>query len=780
MLCSSAALLLSCYASAAVAQVSNGSGSTKQPPAASTADTGLGDDIVVTARRREESLINVPIAITAVTAADLERRQVDSIADVAVSVPNLTYQTGAPTGTGASTPSIFIRGVGSAETSLGTEPGVGLYVDDVYIARSVGSVLDLVDAESIQVLRGPQGTLFGRNSLGGAILIRSRRPGDTIGGYLEAKTGSYSRFDAQGSLDLPLGTTIRTNWTAMYASRDGYIKSADSKAMGNINRIAGRGVIEWQPVSNLRVTLTGDYTRIDERALPGVLLGVVPNIPFTPVPSSIQSVSNLQASCGGASVLGNSGRPGCIDQGSIRGLLNTAGGYSTTNQIFDSQGSRPYGNTTFLKIWGASGSIVYDLSSALTLKSITAYRKLDAFWASNSDHTPNPGIETKNDQDESQFTQEIQLLGKANTLDWVLGAFYMREKGDALNVVAFPDVIFRSGGAFATTSIATFGQASWKVTPRLELTGGLRYTYERKSYDTLRNQAVIGVLVDPVNRVFLDFRAAPIPFVTGATPDLKTNELTPYVNLSYHWSKDVMTYASYSKGYKSGGYEQRLAPGTPTVPYFRPEFVDSFEVGLKATVPGGFTLSAAAFHSKYKDMQISVVDGPSPTLTNAGDATLNGGELELAFRPGGGVTLAAYASYLDAGYDLLTQRALNSGVRLDSALPNVSKWQLGGSFDVNVPLSSELTLRPHADVAWRSDLFIDSANTPLLHQNGYTLLNAALTLAGNKDRWMISVSGRNLLNKIYLVSGIAQYNIGEIEGQVARPREWALSAKIRF
>lgn len=740
-----------------------------------------GDEIVVTARRREEALQDVPIAVTAVTSDQIEIRQLDSVSQVAEAVPNLTYQTGAPTGTGASTPSIFIRGVGSAETSLGTEPGVGLYVDDVYIARSVGSVLDLVDVDTIQVLRGPQGTLFGRNSLGGALLIRSRRPGDVIGGAIEARTGSYSRFDLRASIDLPFGDTIRTNFAGMYASREGYVESADSKPMGNINRVAGRGVIEWQPVSGLRVTVTGDYTSIDERAMPAVLLGVVPNIPFTPVSSSIQSVSNLQAGCGGASVLGNSGNPRCIDQGSIQGYFRTLGGYQTNNQIFDSQGSRPFGNTSLIDIWGVSGTVVYDLSDSLSLKSVTAYRGLDAFWASNSDHTPNPGIETKNDQDQTQFTQEIQLSGNTSSLDWVIGAFYMHEKGDALNVVAFPDVIFRSGGAFSTQSIATFGQATWEIVPSLELTGGLRYTHELKKYDTLSNQQVIGVLVDPVNRVFLDFRANPIPFVAGATPDLETNEVTPHVNLAYHWSSDVMTYVSYSKGYKSGGYEQRLAPGTPAVPFFRPEYVDSYEAGIKLSVPeSGVTISASGFHSKYKDMQISVVDGPSPTLTNAGDATLNGGEFELTWKLSPAVTFAGYASYLDAGYDSLTPRALMSGVQLGSTLPNVSKWQLGASLDGRIPIGSGLEIRPHADIAWRSGLYLDSANTPLLYQPDYTLVNMAVTLADKDTQWSLSLSGRNLLNEHYLVSGIAQYNIGEIEGQVARPREWALTAKFRF
>ncbi|WP_136163811.1 TonB-dependent receptor [Sphingomonas flavalba] len=739
-----------------------------------------GDVLVVTARRREERLTDVPLAVSAMSADTIERRQIDSLAQVGEAIPNMTFQAGAPTGSGGSTASIFIRGVGSSETSLGTEPGVGLYVDDVYIARSVGSVLDLVDIASVQVLRGPQGTLFGRNSLGGAILVRTARPDSRFGGYVEAKTGRYDRADLRGAVNLPFSDTLRLNVAAMTANRDGYVRSHDSKAMGNIDRVAARGVLEWQASADLKITLTGDITDIDETAMPGVLLGLVPNIPGTPVPSSIEAVSNLQAACGGASVLGNSGNPACIDQQFIRGPFATAGGYRTDNAIFDSQGSRPFDNTTRLRIRGASGHLEWQLSDALTLKSITAYRTLDAFWASNSDHSANPGIETKNDQNQDQFTQELQLLGKGSGIDWVAGLFYMKEKGDALNVVAFPDVIFRSGGGFATRSAAAFAQATLSVTDRLQLTAGLRFTHERKSFDTLANQQVIGVLLDPVQRIFLDLRDSPVPFVTGATPDLEANELTPTLNLSYRWMPDVMTYASWARGYKSGGYEQRLAPGTPSVPRFAPEFVDSFEIGLKASLlDRQLQFSAAAFYSDYRDMQISVVDGPAPTLTNAGDATLKGLEAELTWRPTPIATITAFGAYLDAGYDRLTQRALMSGITLASRLPSTSEWQVGASIGLDIPLGGSLTLRPGADWSYRASLYVDSANTPVLRQPGYHLLNAAITLAVD-DRLAISLGGRNLTNATYLVAGLAQYNIGEIEGQYARPREWSLGARYTF
>jgi iron complex outermembrane receptor protein len=191
-------------------------------------------------------------------------------------------------------------------------------------------------------------------------------------------------------------------------------------------------------------------------------------------------------------------------------------------------------------------------------------------------------------------------------------------------------------------------------------------------------------------------------------------------------------------------------------------------------------LAAAVFHSNYTDMQISVVDGPAPTLTNAGDATIDGAELEVAWQPITDLTINAFSGYLDAHYDTLSDRALRSGVTLSKKLPNTSKWQYGASAAYEVPIGTNWTLRPYVEWSYRSDLYIDAANEPLLHQDGYSLLSAVLTLATADDRWAVSLSGRNLLDEKYLVSGIAQYNIGEIEGQYERPLQWNLSLRAKF
>lgn len=749
------------------------------PAQAQSSFIGELSEIVVTARKREEALSDTPVAVSAISGLAIEMRQLDTIAHIGEFVPNMTFQTGAPTGAGLTTPSIFIRGVGSSETSLGTEPGVGLYVDDVYISRSVGSVLDLVDIQSVQVLRGPQGTMFGRNSVGGAILIQTERPGEEFGGFAEVKTGDDDRFDLKASVNVPLSDSLRMRLSGMTANRDGFVKNSEGKDLGDTDRIGGRAVIEWQATDDLRLTLSGDGMRARESSVPAVVVGFVSTIPGTNIPSQIQAVANLKGTCGGAPVTGISGNSDCIDMGAVRGPFRVADNFVMDNEIFDSQGSRPYGNTTNVDILGTSLKAEWDFAENFTLKSITAYRELEAFWVSNSDHTPNPGIETKNDLDHWQFTQELQVLGETGALDWVAGAFYMKEKGENLNVVAFPPVIFRSGGGFKTESVAAFAQGTYNVTDELEVTLGLRYTYERKNFDTLQHQQTIGVLLDPVNRIFLDLRDNPVPFVTGDTPRITENEITPHASVAYHWTPEVMTYLSYSKGYKSGGYEQRLAPESQEVPSFAPEYVHSFEAGVKAAIANNLQAGLAVFYMDYNGLQISVVDGPSPTLTNAGDATMKGAELEATWRATPELTFNVFGSYLDAEYDNLSQRALNSGVRLDNRLPNASKWQLGASGSYLLDLG-DFTLLPFVEWAYRSGLYMEPSNMPLLYQGGYHLLNAALTLAPANERWSLSLSGRNLLDETYLVTGMAQAAIGQIAGQYARPREWNLALRVNF
>lgn len=577
------------------------------------AEVSAIEEIIVTARKREEPLQKTPVAITAFSGSDLEALQVDDVSQAAEFAPNLVFDSGAPVSGSSATASIFIRGIGSSEFSLGTEQGVGLYVDGVYLARSVGGVLDLVDVESLQVLRGPQGTLFGRNTVGGAILIQSTPPADELGGSIRFTTGNDTRADLKASVDIPLGSTLRSRFSFLRTLRDGYVENLDGgEDLGSDNAFTSRGVLEWTPSEQTRFSLAADYTRERESAAPHVLLalptglqpmlddagnptGLFTNFAIDPRPQSewgtptsyfeIYSNGRMGITCGNRDVSRGDGvLDDCIDQDYILGPYRTYGGYSTRRQVFEDQIAQPYENASDLDVRGIALTAEFGLGSA-TLKSITAFRDLEGYWPRNADHSAAPGLETKNEFEQEQFTQELQLLGTAfgDSLDWILGVYYLDEEGEHLDDVGFPNFIFRSGGIFTIETWAAFAQSAWRMGERWELTAGARYTSEEKTYDPDDNQVIKAGLS---NHLFVDtdpsttdaeqraqlrmdieggaFPLIPVQFqpalVSNNTPNLDISETTPYASLSFDVAENFLTYISYSRGYKSGGYEQRVAP----------------------------------------------------------------------------------------------------------------------------------------------------------------------------------------------------------------------------
>lgn len=839
------------------------------------AEVSAIEEIIVTARKREEPLQKTPVAITAFSGSDLEALQVDDVSQAAEFAPNLVFDSGAPVSGSSATASIFIRGIGSSEFSLGTEQGVGLYVDGVYLARSVGGVLDLVDVESLQVLRGPQGTLFGRNTVGGAILVQSTRPADELGGSIRFTTGNDTRADLKASVDIPLGDNLRSRFSFLRTLRDGYVENLDGgEDLGSDNAFTSRGVLEWTPSEQARFSLAADYTRERESAAPHVLLalpeGLQPmmacpgdvnspgsGFPFLPgtancdasemVPSGMfrnffndprpqsewgtptsyfEIYSNRRSgiNCGNSDVSRGDGvLDDCIDQDYILGPYRTYGGYSTRRQVFEDQIAQPYENASDLDVRGIALTAEFGLGSA-TLKSITAFRDLEGYWPRNADHSAAPGLETKNEFEQEQFTQELQLLGTAfgDSLDWILGLYYLDEEGEHLDDVGFPQFIFRSGGIFTIETWAAFAQGAWRMGERWELTLGARYTSEEKTYDPDDNQvikAALSTALTPPDPIFqnagesdTDFAARvamreaefarrrmaisgdtaagafpliPVQFqpalVSNNTPNLDITETTPYASLSFDVAENFLTYISYSRGYKSGGYEQRVAPPPAPAPRFLPEFADVYEFGFKSTIFGGsMRFNGAVFYTDYKDMQISLTDGSAPTISNAGDATIQGFELEAAWLPSPALRIDAALGYLDAGYDSVHPRAIASGVRLDNDLPNVAdlNFSLSASYEFGLVNGGALT--PRVDFSYRSEVANDAANTPELKQDAVNLLNASLAYTSPGERWSLVVAGRNLLDEEYLVTGLADPIVGYVEGIYARPSQWSLSLKVNF
>lgn len=754
----------------------------------------MGGDIVVTARKRAERAQDIPIAISAFSGDAIAARGIDKVDGVATFTPNMTFQNNPSFGGAGSSAAIYIRGIGQKEFLPTTEPGVGVYVDGVYVARSVGALLDLVDVERVEILRGPQGTLFGRNTIGGALSITTRKPDANLGMNGQFTVGRYNRMDAKVSANLPLTDNLFAKISGASFNRDGYVTHlADGRKLGNINTLTGRIDLRWVPTDALEINLAAEGTRDRSNGPALVLTGVtyqsaifnpgnlpilppgspatpgfyVLNPPFdAPVDNFTLLANYFSAFLGGQPCIGfNPYNPQASNSAacfSNRFLVGNRADAGTAPQY-----SR---NDT----WGTQGTIDWDLG-AVQLKSITAYRKIDGDYARDGDHSSLTILHLQDILKQSQFSQEFQLLGNAldDRLKYVAGLYYFNEKGNNINTLDFTPVTFRSGGRFQTKSYAAFAQATWTFIPSIDLTLGLRYTDDKKSF--LPDQVILvdktgGALIagspnTPPERV--------LPFVTVRQSE---DAFTPMANLSWHVTPDVMFYGSYSKGFKSGGFVQRVFPPLAQTPRFSSEEATAYELGFKSSLfDRKLTLNGAIFYTKYDNLQVQVFTGIAPVTKNAAAAEIRGAELEARLSPGGGWFLEGSLGYLDPKFTRIDPAATE--ITLNSRFERIAKWTLSGSVSKSVVLANhgEVTLR--GDWSYRSGMYMDALNSPQLYQPAYSLFNANLTYDFPGKQFSLTAAVNNIANKKYSLTGVYGSSFGLYEQMFARAREWSVSAR---
>lgn len=755
MLFGSSSLSLMILATApAQAQVADAP-ATPQAVAAAPTD-GLGE-IVVTARRREENLQKVPISITAYTAKDLTARQIDNISQIAASTPNLTFNSSAPVSGSNTAASIFIRGIGQTDFTLVTDPGVGLYLDGVYIARSVGGVLDLVDVQRVEVLRGPQGTLFGKNTIGGAINITSTPPTGKFDGSIQLTTGSRKRIDGKAVINFPVSSTLAIRLSGATLNQGGYVNNLNGPKLGNTKAILGRAAIHWTPAPNFKVDISADYTRRRERAQAMKLLDFNPNAgapTFGPYNGVVAPALGLPI---------------------FDSRFTLGGPYQTF------QGDNPLAISN-LNLWGVSATAELDVSDALAIKSITAYRKFDSQFGRDSDNSPSTIVETYDDIRHHQFSQELQLFGKtaSDSIEWLVGGYYFNERGNDLNNVYTSVLLIQSGGEASTRSKAAFGHLVLHATDKLRVTGGLRYTNERKTF--LPNQKVLFYSYTQSlfgGAGFTDGQAI-LPSVTS---ERSFNNLSAMAGLDYQWTSRFMTYLSLSQGFKSGGFNQRVFPPRASPGSFAPEKADVAEVGFKwSNDAGTVRLDADTFYTRYKNIQVKIIDVVAPGTGNAAKGRIYGGEAELTLKPVSALTLNATAGYLNTAY---TGFAANfdpaQGINKNNRFVNSPKWSFSAAANYVIPLGDTGSLTVHGDWGYRSKTYNDAANSERIAQKAYSLFNANL-LFNTADRlWQVSAGVRNIGDKAYLLTGNDEFNgFGYVEGVYGKPREWNLTVKRSF
>ncbi|MCF8474049.1 MAG: TonB-dependent receptor [Emcibacter sp.] len=749
----------------------------------------LLDEITVTARKREESLQSTPIAISAFSGDSLDYRGVTNVGEIAQFTPNLSFQNNPSFGGASNSAAIYIRGIGQKEFLPTVDPGVGLYVDGVYIARSVGGILDLIDVERVEVLKGPQGTLFGRNTIGGAISITTQKPSEELGGKASATFGTDNRMNFKATVNLPISDTFFSKYSVAYLKQDGYVKRDDGIDLGDDDSLSGRASFLFMPNEDIEINFSLEGSRDRENGPAMTLIGINfgnPIDPDTPPMATIHNVgANLAA--GGAPIPCaippaplNLAVPGCYDNRYIY-----AGEEKTS-------GTAPaYSNTDF---WAANLNIDWTIGNGVSLRSITAYRDLESTFARDGDHSPFRISQFGDMLDQKQFTQELQLLGTAfeEKLNWIMGLYYFKEDGNNVNELDFTVSRFRSGGSFDNRSVAAFAQGTYDATDQFHITAGVRYTDEKKKFkpdQVIHENYFAGSGHPQLDAPFMQAGGRILPFLEK---ELSYNNFDPYVNLSYDATDDLMVYASYSEGFKSGGFSQRVfppiiapftaPPGTADIdliPTFLPEFVQVYELGFKYTgMEGRMHLNAAAFYTDYSDMQVQVFTSVAPITKNAGAATIKGFEIEMQATPADGWFVEAAVGYLDAGYDKIDFDT--TFVDSNNNLDRVSKWTLSAALSKEFSFDNNGTFIPRVDWAYRSEFDNDAFNTPEIHQKSYSILNANITWQNTDESFSIVAGGKNLTNKKYLHTGIIGDAFQSYEGLYDRGREWYITMRANF
>ncbi|MEM6583135.1 MAG: TonB-dependent receptor [Pseudomonadota bacterium] len=713
------------------------------------------EEVVVTAQKRAESLQDTPVAVTAFTAQTIERYGMDNISQIADFTPNLTFDTTAPISGVSSGAVVFIRGVGQTDFSLTTDPGVGTYVDDVYTSRSIGGVLDVLDVERIEVLRGPQGTLFGRNTIGGAISITSRRPAEEFGVDLEATLGNFDRRDVRAALQLPIGEDLRTSLAVSSKQRDGFVdRELTGGELGDEDRQSARFAALFTPTDSLEFYATYDYTKIDEESAGSVLAGI------TSGPGTSTFAYN------DVFVPENNPPEGLFDSRWLGDDDDKSFGTGVSGTDLDVQGA------ALTASWG---------SEAFEIKSITGWRKTDGSFSRDPDNSPIAITETENpDYKHKQFSQEIQLTGSLfdNTLDYVAGLYYFEEDGtDNVFVSIYSEVPTPGSGVafplyinnFAdvdNSSEAAYAQGTYRFTPDLGLTLGIRHTKDDKeySYDQFLSTDRAGL-----NKILGLVGDGP------GTVDDSFSKTTYKAGLEYNFSDEGMAYASYSEGFKSGGFNIRYVVPREEPLSFDPEEVASYEVGVKwQGWEDRLRINTAAFYADYTEVQVTLFEtGGGPLTQNAGEAELKGIELELTALLTDRLMLNVASGYIDAKYTKINAPTTGIAQPVGDKLPNTPEYTALVGAQYTAPMMGG-SLAFRLDYYYSDEIENDAQNSPFLYQDSYSTLNASITFTSPEDTWDLVVFCDNCTDERIISSGDSNFGLGFHEANYNRPREYGV------
>ncbi|MBB5684703.1 TonB-dependent receptor [Sphingobium boeckii] len=763
-----------------------------EPTPDAALDAGeAGDEITVTARRRDENAQDVPIALSVVSAQTLEATGNFTLSQVQQLVPSLQVFSFNPRNT-----NVNIRGLGSnvALTNDGLENGVGIYIDNVYYGRVGQSQFDLVDLQQIEVLRGPQGTLFGKNTTAGAINITTRAPSFEPEFSGETTLGDYGYHQVRGSVSGPIaGDKAAFRLSIADTHRDGFLTNRyDGSKAQDYDNFTARGQLLLRPAEDVSIKLIGDFAKQKQNFVLNVL-------------------ANYFGTYDNGAVIANN----FVDR------VTRAGYTPTPIRPFDRIGESDSHYQANMKSYGLSGQLDWDLGGA-ALTSVTAYRWWDWNPANDGDST-GLAVITKAQQAnrQRQFSQEIRLASTGErSVDYVVGAYYfwqiIRGYGatafgpDAAswNIPAVPAVVsnaalngFESNSTStpATKSYALFGQGTWNISDALKLTGGLRFTHEKKS-GAFNQYHVAGISLATLPAAqaaaALAIRNQFSP-VTSYQTSFTDDSLSGLINLSYKIAPDALIYGSYSRGNKSGGLNLTALPANVD-PEVSPEKVDSFELGLKTQfLDRSVTLNLAGFWNEVSDYQTAITEFDKVSqavrqyIANIPKVRSRGFEGDLTYAPTALFSISASAAYADTTYRNYTnapqapERANLGGIQnlTGAQLAGVPKYTYTLGTDIAQPIgqwgSREIHLYGHADFSHRSSFNTSASNSRYAQIEGYGLLNARIGIRTDDARWDLSVWARNLTDKDYFQT-LSPGTTGLVTGLIGEPRTVGVTLRTKL
>ncbi len=728
---------------------------------AATAPPNPGDaktleSITVTARRRSENIQKVPVAVSAFSEEDLEDLQADNIDGLQGAVPGLNIVQGRGS---SSSVNVFIRGIGQPDALQTFDPGVGIYVDDVYYSRIQGALVSLFDVDHVEVLRGPQGTLYGKNSTGGAIKIVTKDPSEATTGAVEATVGDYGRAEGR----FYLAGAFNDMWSASIAGvvneTDGYVKDpVTHRDYNDDDTKALRAKLQFKPSENFRATLALDYTRQST----ALTLGE-PTAPLIQTDFINGAVVLLPAPIGEYDFR-------------TRTSFGPDKGQSLTHK-------------------GATLTFDWKLSDVWAFKSISAFRKLDSASFIDIDASQFQLGDVFVGFDQKQVSQELQLqYDNGSNLQAVYGLYYLRENVPS-HQEAYANDLFALGGApigfvrtidddLTTKSYAGFGHVSWEFAPSWTLAAGLRWTRESKDY--ARSTSIFWTPEIP---------PALVDSTLAFTGDQSWTAWTPSLSLQKQFSDQVMGYVSANRGFKSGGFNGRANSAAEVADAkFDPEYVWTYEIGLKMrSADGRLQANIAAFHSDYKDFQARVSEvlnpgSPVPTFAfpvlNAAKLKMDGIEFEGAALFGTGTRLSAQVAYLDARYDEFNDPRVQIDPNLASLhdhVPFSPEWTARVALTQTFNLPSGAAITVGGDVSYRDDTWLSVDNRPNLMQPSYALVGLMGIFDSADGHWQFRAGVRNLTDKTYKTDAQEFSSVANIQtAYFGWPRNYYVSARYTF